>query len=186
VPLSATGLGYFPGWVGSVRRQPDGHLLVDWGTSGQITDVTRSGRVALRMRLGGWSYRVVRAPWTGLPDGNPLVAARRARDGVRVWASWNGATEIARWQVLAGDSPYALEPVGRAQRFADLETRLRVRTGARWVAVRAMAADGSFLGESGAVQPAQGPTPPTRSTAMRRRTPGGGSSIGGNRTSGPR
>ena len=33
---------------------------------------------------------------------------------------------------------------------------------------------------------AQGPTPPTRSTAIRIRTPGGGSSIGGNCTSGPR
>jgi molybdopterin-guanine dinucleotide biosynthesis protein A len=32
----------------------------------------------------------------------------------------------------------------------------------------------------------QGPTPPTRSTAMRSTTPGGGSSMGGNFTSGPR
>ena len=33
---------------------------------------------------------------------------------------------------------------------------------------------------------AHGPIPLTRSTAIRIRTPGGGSSIGGKRTSGPR
>ena len=33
-----------------------------------------------------------------------------------VWASWNGATEVARWEVLGGDSPDALVPLASAPR----------------------------------------------------------------------
>jgi hypothetical protein len=151
-PLSAA-RGYFPGWVGGAQRQPNGNLLISWGTTGQITEVTpRRRRFALRMRIGHWTYRAVRAPWTGRPPGRPRVAARRVGAAVDVWASWNGATEVRRWQVLAGDPRGRLFPVGPASGFADLETRVRVRTAARFVAVRALSLHGRALGESLAVR----------------------------------
>ena len=52
--------------------------------------------------------------------------------------SWNGATEIRRWQVLAGPSPDALVPVAEAHRTG-FETLIPVTTEARYVAVRAFA-----------------------------------------------
>jgi hypothetical protein len=146
--LAATRRGYFPGWVGSARRQPGGNLLIDWGTTGQITELTPRGRLALRLRLRGWSYRAVAGRWTGMPPGRPAAAARRRHGSTVVWASWNGATEIRRWQLLAGASPVTLTPTGRRPRFAGLETRMRIRSRPRYVAVRALDAAGAPLAVS--------------------------------------
>ena len=80
-----------------------------------------------------------------------VVAARTRRGRVLVWASWNGATEVARWQVLAGT---ASRLRGVASKARDgFETEIAARTSASHVAVRALAADGSVLGESRAIRP---------------------------------
>src|SRR6478735_3562654 len=73
------------------------------------------------------------------------VAPRRTVD---VWASWNGATEIHWWRVLAGAAASSLRPVGPRVAIADLETHLRVRTSSRLVAVRALDAAGHQLGRA--------------------------------------
>jgi hypothetical protein len=129
--------------MGSARRQPNGNLLIDWGTTGRITEVTPSGDVVFGIQLGYYSYRAVRSPWRGMPVGPPAVVARRAGPrSVRVWASWNGATEVARWRVLAGGRRAA------SARFAGLETLIRARTRARVVTVEALDSDGAVLGRS--------------------------------------
>jgi hypothetical protein len=66
---------------------------------------------------------------------------------MNVYASWNGATEVASWQVLAGAGPAALQPVRTAAR-ASFETRIPVGVTARYVAVRALDATGAVLGTS--------------------------------------
>jgi hypothetical protein len=93
------------------------------------------------------------------------VAARFA-GGQRldVWASWNGATQIRAWRVLAGRTPASLRPVGKAFRFTGLETRMRVHTGAAFVAVRAVSARGRPLGISRALRVPAG-YPRARSTS---------------------
>ena len=145
--------GYWPYAVGSVRTQPDGNLLISWGTTGRVTEVTPEGDVNLRLAIGersngGWSYRAVRDEWDGTPDGRPAIEARRRRDGrIDVWASWNGATSIARWRVLAGDAEDALDPAGEFG-FTDLETGMRFRSTADFVAVQALDAHGNVLGQS--------------------------------------
>ncbi len=62
------------------------------------------------------------------------------------------ATEVARWEVLAGDSADALQPVARARRDG-FETGVSVPTTAPFVAVRALDAEGGVLGQSRAVRP---------------------------------
>jgi hypothetical protein len=80
------------------------------------------------------------------------VAARPGRDGsLDVFASWNGATDLARWQVLSGPSPDALTPVASAP-WSGLETTIGVHGAARYVAVQALGADGTVLGTSPAVR----------------------------------
>lgn len=151
-PSSEDGRGYFPNAVGSARRQPNGDTLVSWGTAGQVTEVTSRGQVNLRLALRHWTYRAVRAPWIGRPPGRPALVGRRGRGGaVKLWASWNGATQIRRWRVLAGATPAELRPVGRF-RFADLETRMRVRTSGGHVAVQALAGSGAVLGQSATIR----------------------------------
>ena len=68
----------------------------------------------------------------------------RARDGRASTASWNGATEVTAWRVLAGASRDALAPVADAP-WRDLETAMRVPSGARWFAVQALDASGNVL-----------------------------------------
>jgi hypothetical protein len=155
-PASATGAGFFPGGLGSARRQPNGDVFVSWGTAGVLSDVRPGGEVRLALRLGRYSYRAVRSRWAGRPRGRPAVAARRRRDGaIDVWASWNGATHIRRWRVLAGRSRRRLMPVGTRVRFAGLETPMRVRTRRQLVAVRAFAANGRAVGRSRVVRVAR-------------------------------
>jgi len=69
---------------------------------------------------------------------------------VTLYASWNGATEVENWEVLAGPTVDALEPVGSVPRTG-FETAIAVRTGDALLGVRAV--DGSCrpLGTSRAV-----------------------------------
>ena len=158
-PSSDDGFGFRPTAVGSARMLAGGDTLVSWGTTGRITQVSPRGRVKLRMQLERWTYRATRAPWTGLPRGRPAAAARRRGSrAVDVYASWNGATQIRRWRVLAGETPETLAPIASPFPFADLETRMRVRTRAPFVAVEALDGDGEVLGRS-AAKPVLRPTP---------------------------
>jgi Arylsulfotransferase (ASST) len=134
--------GYFPGWVGSARLASDGDLLVDWGPNRRITEIGRDGRVDLLLKLQRWSYRAFPAQWVGRPHGAPRLAAQRQGSLVDVWMSWNGATQISRWRILAGGKPIATVP------FADLETKATVRTPEVQVAVEALDAAGNVLGRS--------------------------------------
>jgi hypothetical protein len=148
-PSSPDGRGLFPVCVGDARREPNGDTLVSWGSTGFVSQVTRKNRVRFAMRVEPWTYRVVRASWLGYPLGRPKVTARRGSGGlVDVWASWNGATQLHEWRVLTGDSPTRLRLVGRRFPIRDLETRMRVRTVARYVAVRAVSAGNRTLGTS--------------------------------------
>ena len=56
-------------------------------------------------------YRAFRYPWQGQPLAPPTVAASLNNTGEEtiVHASWNGATGVASWRVLAGSSPQSLK-----------------------------------------------------------------------------
>jgi hypothetical protein len=140
---------------GAARAQPNGNVLVAWGAVPVITEFTRRGRIVLNARFAGatdGSYRALRADWVGRPTTDPAVAAQRRGDRVAVWASWNGATEVARWEVLTGDSEDSLQPAGGARRDG-FETAMTVRAGGDLVAVRALDAGGNVLGTSRAERP---------------------------------
>jgi hypothetical protein len=134
---------------------PNGHVLVGWGQAPYVTEFDRDGDVLFDLRFGGEgadSYRAYRAEWTGRPSDDPALAAARAEDGrVTAYASWNGATEVARWQLVAGPDPQRLRPVATVPK-AGFETELTARTAEPFVRVRALDADGTVLGTSGAVR----------------------------------
>jgi hypothetical protein len=135
---------------GSARQLANGNLLVGWGAVPTITEFTRHGGIVFDAHFAkadDGTYRAIRARWHGRPATEPRVAADRRGDRTVLWASWNGATDVARWQVLAGDSESALAPVATRRRTG-FETATSVTGGHRFVAVRALAADGSVLGTS--------------------------------------
>jgi hypothetical protein len=147
--------GLFAETQANAQFLPNGHVLVGWGQAPYVTEFDRDGDVLFDLRFGGEgadSYRAYRAEWTGRPSDDPALAATRGEDGrVTAYASWNGASEVVRWQLVAGPDPQRLLPVAIVQK-AGFETTLTARTAERFVRVRALAADGTVLGTSRALR----------------------------------
>lgn len=138
---------------GNAQRLPNGHVLVGWGSKPYATEYDRAGDAVFDLRFGVGrvdSYRAFRFTWTGLPTTRPAVAVRPAGDRTRVYASWNGATEVASWRILAGSDASRLSRVATVARDG-FETRVTVSSTAATFAVEALAADGSVLGRSAPV-----------------------------------
>jgi hypothetical protein len=143
---------------GNVELLPNGNWFVNWGFGGASSEFTPAGRLVWDARLpeGVESYRAYRdAGWHGQPDTKPAVAAGRRGDGVTVWASWNGATDVARWQVLAGPRAGRLAPVSSAARHG-FETAIGVPDADPVVAVRALDGAGHTLATSASVRVGEG------------------------------
>ncbi|HUB76979.1 MAG TPA: hypothetical protein VL977_07970, partial [Solirubrobacteraceae bacterium] len=112
-------------------------------------------------------YRAERFRWSGQPLTRPEVALGHAHGARVVYVSWNGATGVARWQLLAGAAATALAPSGKAVRPAGFETALAAPAGAAYLAVEAIAADGKVLSQSPVTQATT-----RRAAAPRRRRAG--------------
>ena len=78
----------------------------------------------------------------------PTYAAKRETSGAHtLYASWNVATQVAGWRVLAGRNPAAMQPVAAAAR-SGFETAIAVPaqvTGPA-VTVQALDASGAVIG----------------------------------------
>lgn len=139
--------------MGDVQELPAGDLFVGWGTAGAFSEFGPDGSVRLDARFedGSITYRAFRLPWNGVPGTKPIAVARANGDGTAsVAMSWNGATDVSAWQVLAGPSASALTPAGTAAR-AGFETTIVVPAQGGYVAARALDAAGKQLGQSLAV-----------------------------------
>ncbi|HEY2327725.1 MAG TPA: arylsulfotransferase family protein [Gaiellaceae bacterium] len=134
--------------LGSVQLLPNGNWLVGWGTTRYLTEYTHDGAVVFDARLpkGGQNYRVLKMPWRGYPTTPPVAAIRSESDRRYAYASWNGATEVAAWQVEAGHGS-ALSGAGSFRR-AGFETRMLLPRGTRYARVTAVDAHGKALGTS--------------------------------------
>jgi Arylsulfotransferase (ASST) len=129
---------------GNAERTLDGHMLVTWGGIPYVTEYTVDGQVLFDGHLVvGDTYRGYRLPWSGHPTDRPAIAI----DGDSLYVSWNGATEVASWEVLAGPSASDLESVKTVDRDG-FETKIDLDTDDDYVAVRARDAAGKPLGTS--------------------------------------
>jgi len=145
---------------GNAQSTGDGGVFVGWGSTGAFSWFDARGRVLFDAHLPAEydTYRARLMRWTGRPAAPPAIAARRERDQVTVWASWNGSTEVRAWQLLAGPSPRRLRPVGRPAQWNGLETAIVGQTKSPFVAVAALGARGGTLRRSKAAR--VGPAPP--------------------------
>jgi hypothetical protein len=137
---------------------PNGNVLIGWGRAPVFSEFSQDGRLLFSASFPpdfsptDASYRAFRFPWSGQPDEDPAVAAETGPDDeVTLYASWNGATEVASWEVLAGPGPDRLEPVGSAPRKG-FETAIKVQTAEPYVGVRAKNGAGKMLGTTKTVK----------------------------------
>jgi hypothetical protein len=138
------------GSQGDVQMLEDGNAFIGWGAEPYVTEYTPSGTVLYNAHLPAKteSYRSYRFPWTGTPTDTPAVAVSGgAGAAVTVYASWNGATDVASWQVLAGASASALAPAASAPK-AGFETSISTPGKPAYVAVQALGAAGEVLATS--------------------------------------
>jgi hypothetical protein len=137
------------GSQGSVQLLPGGNVFIGWGEVPRISEFAEDGRLLFDALLGVdyESYRAFRSPWSGRPADAPAMALEGRTGALTAYASWNGATEVHTWRLLAGRLPTDLRPVA-ATRAAGFESELR--TGARmpWYAVQALDRRGAVLGRS--------------------------------------
>lgn len=138
--------------AGSAQTLPDGNVFVGWGAASAFSEYARSGKQIFdgTFALGVYSYRVYRFPWTGQPLTSPVLSAAAGPGGkVTVYASWNGATEVSGWRVLAGQSTNHLSSFDRAA-WTNFETALPLHSEPRYFVVQALDANGRVLGTSSA------------------------------------
>lgn len=140
--------GVLSHFMGNAQLLGNGDVLVGWGGSPYITEFTPGGAIAFDARLphGGQSYRAFRFPWVGRPADRPSLAARA---GV-LYASWNGATEVASWQLREGASEAALR-AGPTVARTGFETAITPSAATQAAAVVALDRRGAPLGTSAAV-----------------------------------
>jgi Arylsulfotransferase (ASST) len=137
-------------------------VLIGWGSIPSLTELAKDGSMLLdaHMPPGSSSYRAFRFPWTGHPLWLPGVSARvlAAGDSTAVFASWNGATDVASWRVLAGPSPGELTAKA-AMPDSGFESSITFPEAYSYVAVQALGASGELLATSQTVKVQKPPTP---------------------------
>jgi Arylsulfotransferase (ASST) len=142
-PLSAASQG-------NVQPLENGDMFIGWGAEPYFSEYSPTGALVFDAHLPAKteSYRAYRFQWTGTPGGGPSVAAVPGpAQTVTVYASWNGATTVASWRVLAGASSASLAAAGSAPK-AGFETPISTPGEPAYVAVQALDAAGNVLGTS--------------------------------------
>jgi hypothetical protein len=139
---------------GDLLSLPGGNWLMGYGGLPNFTEYDNSGHVIFDATLGPnvQDFRTYLSPWSATPKTAPAVAAQAGAGGaVTVEASWNGATSVASWKILAGSSASSLHAIGTASRHG-FETTIQVHTTAPLIAVVALASSGAPLATSPAVR----------------------------------
>lgn len=133
----------------SSGENTSGNWLMGYGGLPNFTEYDPSGHVLLDGTLGKnvQSFRTYIDPWSGQAPGAPSVAV----SGSSVAVSWNGATNVASWQVLGGASATALAPVAKAAK-AGFQTTISVPAPSSYVAVQALDSSGAVLATSATVK----------------------------------
>jgi Arylsulfotransferase (ASST) len=148
------------GSQGDVQLQPNGNWFVGWGQEPYFTEYDAAGEMIYDANM--WaksegaeteSYRTYKFPWKATPHWPPAIAAQREGSEMEVWASWNGATEVSSWRLLAGSSAEALQPLVTVPSDG-FETAIRAAD-APYVEVEALDSAGSVIGNSPVIAPSE-------------------------------
>jgi hypothetical protein len=146
--------GLKAGSQGNVQTLANGNRFVGWGAEPWFSEFSPSGQLMFDGRLPNVdeSYRTYRFEWAGFPATPPAIAAQTGKTGpVTVYASWNGATDVASWRVLAGPSPHQLAAVASGP-DSGFETAIATPAPEPYVQVQALNAAGAVLGTSSAIK----------------------------------
>jgi Arylsulfotransferase (ASST) len=135
---------------GNVQILPKQNAVIGWGAVPDVSELTPGGKLLFDAHLppGTSSYRAFRFPWTGHPLTLPSVSATiLGGDSTAVYASWNGASEVASWRVLAGASSTSMTATA-AMPASGFESSITFPHPYAYVAVQALSSSGALLASS--------------------------------------
>jgi hypothetical protein len=122
----------FGSFMGNVQRLANGNSFLNWGAAStaagykfvSLTELSPDNQVIFEFTFDQpyVSYRAFRFPWQGFPTTTPALAFKADANGLTLVYSWNGATEVAAYQIYAGSSPQSLNPLEKQAR-TDFETQ---------------------------------------------------------------
>jgi hypothetical protein len=140
---------------GSMQVLPDNDVFIGWGEAPAFSQFGRQGR---QLFIGSFSppfraYKTYRYQWYGQPATPPSIfVSRPPSRPATVYASWNGATDVAYWRVRAGPTAAVQNVVGQFPRTA-FETAMTIADAGPYFSVQALDQGGHVLKTSGAVTP---------------------------------
>jgi hypothetical protein len=140
---------------GNTQPLANGDWFLGWGQEPFFSEVSPQGTTIFDAHFPGrtQSYRSFRFPWLGAPAHPPAFTYSSGGAGSgTLYASWNGATRVVSWRLLAGASAKALRPILTASR-AGFETAITVPGGTSgpYLSVQALDGAGRVLGRAAAV-----------------------------------
>jgi hypothetical protein len=135
---------------GNMQALPNGDWFVGWGQLPDFSEFSARGLLLFDAHFPAQeqSYRSLRFEWSGTPAHPPAFTVQPAAGGsTTVYASWNGATLVTAWRVLAGPAPTSLQAVAQAGRTG-FETAIPLPspTVGPYVTVQALDATGAVIG----------------------------------------
>jgi Arylsulfotransferase (ASST) len=140
---------------GNMQTLADGNAVVGYGAVPVISEFAKDGSLLFDAHLpfDMTFYRAFRFPWSGRPQSAPaiLAALNNTGEATIVHMSWNGATGVAAWRVLAGKQPGSLAPQATIP-VSGFESSTTLPGKYARVAVQALDAAGHVLAGSPAVQ----------------------------------
>jgi hypothetical protein len=138
---------------GNVQPLSNGNSFIGWGQQPYFSEYNFRGQMLFDAHFAdvNASYRAYRSRWVGVPQTAPALAAFGTGRTSTLYVSWNGATQVARWRVLAGNTPTSLT-AGSTVTRSGFETAIHV-AGAHYFAIQGLDGGGHVLGQSGTVRP---------------------------------
>jgi Arylsulfotransferase (ASST) len=135
---------------GNMQALANGDWFIGWGQVPDFSEFSAAGQLLFDAHFPPHtqSYRGFRFAWVGTPAHPPAFAVQPAAGGGgTVYASWNGATQVASWRVLTGPTAASLQPVAQAAR-SGFETAIALPATATgpFVTAQALDASGAVIG----------------------------------------
>lgn len=140
---------------GNMQTLANGNTLVGYGGVPAISEYAKDGSLLFdaHQPFDMSFYRAFRFPWSGRPLSPPAVLAslNNTSEETIVHASWNGATEVASWRVLAGKQRASLAAQATI-RVTGFESSTTLPQKYAFVAAQALDSAGHVLGTSQTVR----------------------------------
>ncbi|XXG95786.1 hypothetical protein Hte_002057 [Hypoxylon texense] len=142
---------------GSTQTLPNGNVLVNWGSSGALTEFLPNGTAIFHtymdsgyLGLGVENYRAFRFNWTGIPNEEPALVVLEGEEGITAYVSWNGDTETKSWRFYSLTDGFGSRRfLGEAERTG-FETSLQIHSeNITSVSAEAIGAGGKSLRTTG-------------------------------------